>query len=93
MEAQDSLVYDHELNAALAAFDAHEHRVYANEKLDLYAIVDEIDYQWAVQWRWNAKRSNRSAGVYLRRAVGVNAGGIRLQTYSLYLHVEITRRA
>ena len=35
---------------------------------ELFALVDEIDYAWAAQWRWSPKWSSTGAQVYLRRA-------------------------
>jgi hypothetical protein len=34
---------------------------------ELFALVDEIDYAWACQWRWSPKWSSTGAQVYLRR--------------------------
>lgn len=34
---------------------------------ELFALVDEIDYAWAAQWRWSPKWSSTGAQVYLRR--------------------------
>lgn len=72
-------------------FAPHEHRIYLDDTLEVYAIVDEIDYAWAVQWRWCAKR-DPNGKVYARRAQGVNRGGKRLKTFTVYLHVEIMKR-
>lgn len=74
--------------------DDHEYRIYADNHERVWGIVDQIDYQWAVQWCWCLKVSPRGRGRcrYLRRAVGVNANGMRLRTNSLYLHIEIMKR-
>lgn len=55
------------------------------------SIIDGADYQWATQWRWCAKK-DRTGSVYARRAVGVNHAGMRVLTYSVYLHVELMKR-
>lgn len=68
-----------------------EHRIYLDDRGAEYAIVDPIDYQWAVQWRWNALR-DKSGNVYARRAVSETVGGVRLRTSTAYLHVEIQKR-
>lgn len=34
---------------------------------ELFALVDEIDYAWAAQWRWSPKWSSTGAQVYMRR--------------------------
>lgn len=35
------------------AADDHEHRIYADETLEVYAVVDAIDYPFLVQWKWS----------------------------------------
>jgi len=61
-----------------------EFRIYADDRAQLFAIVDEIDYHYLIQWRWTwIKNRNK---IYLRRSVG------RTNT-SLYLHREVTHRA
>ena len=69
----------------------HEFRIYGDDNAQTWAVIDEQDYQWAVQWRWCWKTS-RCGKLYLRRAVGENANGLRLRTTTLYLHVEIMKR-
>lgn len=75
-----------------------ERRIYGDDKASIWAIVDEIDYEWAQRYRWcpNVKKSRgdpTKTKTYLRRAVGENHQGIRLRTYTLYLHTEILKRA
>ena len=69
----------------------HEFRVYGDDNAQTWAIVDEIDYQWAVQWRWHWKKSP-CGKLYLRRTGSEWNNGIRLCTFTLYLHVEIHKR-
>jgi hypothetical protein len=69
----------------------HEFRIYGDDNAQTWAVVDENDYHWAVQWRWCWKRSPCGKR-YLRRAVGENSNGLRLRTFTLYLHVEIMKR-
>jgi hypothetical protein len=75
-------------------FPEHEFRIYADDRAQIYAVVDEADYHWAIQWRWSWKPSRRFGDTkfYLRRAVGENQSGFRLRTYTLYLHIEIQKR-
>lgn len=75
----------------LAQQDAREHRIYLHNSAQEWAIVDPIDYQWALQWCWCAKREPLG-NAYARRAVGENANGMRLRTYTVYLHVAIMKR-
>lgn len=52
--------------------DGHEHRVYADEGLEHYCVVDAIDYPWCVQWLWsihNRKKWERTGRFYLRRSI------------------------
>jgi hypothetical protein len=78
-------------DAIFAQHDAHEYRVYLDDRGDLYAIVDREDYEWAIKHRWCAKKELNGT-FYARRAVGENANGQRLRTFSLYLHIEIHKR-
>jgi len=66
----------------------HEHRIYGNDQASIWAIVDEEDYHWFVQWRWTAKVSRGGKKIYLFRPA--YAGGARRR--SIYLHVEIMKR-
>lgn len=77
---------------------SHEHRIYGDDRAQTWAIVDEEDYQWALQWCWclNIKKSRGNplkTKAYMRRAVGENANGQRLRTYTVYLHLEILKRS
>jgi len=71
--------------------DDREYRIYLDDRAELYATVSQEDYQWAIQWRWCAKK-DPSGKIYARRAVGENANGQRLRTCTVYLHIEIMRR-
>lgn len=78
--------------------DTHEYRIYLDERCTRWAIVDQVDYQWALQYRWCInKKKNRDDPLkfkeYARRAVGENHQGVRIKTITLYLHVEIMKRA
>jgi hypothetical protein len=66
----------------------HEFRIYGDDTLLHYVIVDEIDYAWAVQWRWTFTTFG-----YLKRSSveGSRSDGSR-KWVSVYLHVEILRR-
>lgn len=52
--------------------DTHEHRIYADEGLEHYCVVDAIDYPWCVQWAWSMlsrKRWEKTGRFYLRRVI------------------------
>ena len=59
---------------------------------ELFAIVDEIDYDWALQWRWQAvcskQGTSRKEKWYASRATRLNGTPIRV-----FLHKEILMRA
>lgn len=40
----------------------YEHRIYGDDYANEYAIVDQIDYQFLVQWRWKFKESKSHKG-------------------------------
>lgn len=57
----------------------HEHRIYGTDDLSVYAIVDDVDYSWAVQWRWSIHSLKRSSDsprrqIYLRRSTTETVG-------------------
>lgn len=73
--------------------EPYEYRIYLDNRADLYTIVDEVDYWWAIRWCWNAKRDPGGA-IYTRRAVSTyDDNGTRISSATLYLHVEILRRS
>lgn len=80
-----------DLENLLREHETHEHRIYGDNKASIWAVVDAIDYDFAIRHRWNVLRRPRG-GLYMRRAVGENANGQRLRTYTVYLHVEIMKR-
>jgi len=63
----------------------HEHRIYANDAASIYAVVDEVDYQFFSYWRWSWKASRGGNKIYLYRTLNL-ANDIHT---SLYLHVAI----
>ena len=69
--------------------EPHEFRVYGDDRAQLWVVVDEEDYQWALQWRWCFKFSRKT---YLRRAVAIWENRVKIKTISIYIHVEIMKR-
>jgi HNH endonuclease len=73
-------------------------RIYGTPDLDLWALVDSIDYAWAAQWTWSVlRRPGRQP--YLRRQAGgtrrinpVNGIVERFPQPIFYLHVESMKR-
>lgn len=62
----------------------HEFRIYGDDRAQTWAVVDEQDYQWAVQWLWKPKPSQRLQKFYLCRSA---------RQGSIYLHVAIMERS
>ena len=69
----------------------YEHRVYGDDRAELWAIVDEDDYAWALQWSWSPKWSRGGRKVYLRR-VSHEGGRINRIQRTVWLHIEVMRR-
>lgn len=76
-----------------------EYRVYADDYANDYAIVDEIDYQYLIQWRWKLKKSRTWLGtkkpkVYLARSIHVSTGPTHRDRIvpTLFLHTAIMER-
>lgn len=65
--------------------------VWGDDHAMVAALVDPIDYQWALQWRWSPKWSRGGRKVYLRRNVQVGPKSCRVQK-NLFLHTAIMQR-
>lgn len=66
------------------------HVIWLDDKEYRFAVVDEQDYHWAVQWRWSVKPDRHGNKFYAYRT---ETSRSRLpQKTSLYLHVEIMKR-
>lgn len=87
-------------------FEEHEHRIYADDFANDYAVVDFVDYQYLIQWCWKLKKSRASKGtkkpkVYLARSDSEFLGpdeyidGKRIRnriTRTIYLHTVVMER-
>lgn len=87
----------HPLDPNWLDFGPDVYRIWLDDRENEFALVDVQDYRWVQEHRWclNIKKSRGSAHhikKYARRAVGENAGGQRLKTWTLYLHVAIMQR-
>lgn len=60
--------------------------------MGLYAIVDAIDYEWLMQWKWCAQRRRKGERHYASRSVCVEGTGVR-KSRTIYMHREIAERA
>jgi hypothetical protein len=65
-------------------------RIYAQNH-DMFALVDEIDYQSLVQWKWSPKWSRGGKKVYLRRVLHEGNRIVRVQR-TLFLHQAVMKR-
>jgi hypothetical protein len=76
-----------------------------SDRIDLYALVDEIDYDWARQWTWGY---TWSSGAKVAAAVWLHGRKVELKNYArrttavgepggagrkVFLHRAITERA
>lgn len=62
--------------------------LYLDDREHIYALLDEEDFSWAVQWLWSSKLNSRKIKRYAYRT-HVRRPYIRR---SVYLHVEIQKR-
>lgn len=70
----------------------HEFRIYGDNMAQTWAVVDEIDYRWAIQWLWSPKWSNGGKKCYLRRNVQTGSKKYGRIQQTAWLHVEIQKR-
>lgn len=68
-----------------------ECRIYLDDKGEVFCVVDEIDYAWALQWKWQAHRSRSQWKIYAARSTRLH-GKDGPQT-RVYLHKAILERA
>lgn len=68
-------------------------RIYGDVQCQTFGLVSPEDYPWVVQWRWCWKHDLPTGKSYLRRAIGENQNGMRLRTWTLYLHMAVAKRA
>jgi hypothetical protein len=68
----------------------HECRIYADDNDAQWAVVDQVDYQYLIQWKWSIKFSRHKRKFYLRRNLHCRVS----DTWScLFLHTAIMKRA
>ena len=74
-------------------FEPPQLRMYAHVGADVECLVDEEDYLFFTQWLWVTKKSPNGK-LYFRRAVSrYDLYGKREGADTIYLHIEILRRA
>jgi hypothetical protein len=65
--------------------------IFLDNHAELYCVVDDTDYDWAMQWRWSATPNSTGLKFYASRSTrleGRDGGQTRI-----YLHKEILLRA
>jgi len=54
-----------------------------------YCTVDEVDYEWAKQWRWHAMANSTGLKFYATRMTRDRAAGKQIR---VWMHKEILKR-
>jgi hypothetical protein len=67
--------------------ETKEYRLYLDPQCEKYAVLDYIDYIWAIQWKWKRNASRGRRKWYAVRSTRVD--GIAV---THFLHVEIMER-
>lgn len=67
-------------------------RLYLDNRLERYALLDEIDFVWASRWRWYAKHEKRRRKLYACRNAKTGGGHADRTNFTVRLHVEIMKR-
>lgn len=70
----------------------HEFRIYGDDNASVWSVVDEVDYQWCLQWQWSVKFSKRGKKFYLRRNTQSGFGREGRTRHTQFLHTEIMER-
>lgn len=65
--------------------------VYLDDRATTFCLVDEVDYQWAIRWKWHINWPHPGRKGKKHYAVRCPGNG-RLYRPKLYLHVEIMKR-
>ena len=65
--------------------------LYLDDHAETFVLLDEVDYWWAVRWRWHINKPHRSRPGKKRYACRSPGGGGRYKP-KLYLHVQIMKR-
>lgn len=70
-------------------------KLYLDDRGEHIVLLDQVDYDWAIQWRWRPKFSRRSSPraklkVYAVRSVRIGGAGGR--SVSLFLHKTVLIR-
>jgi hypothetical protein len=63
------------------------YRLYLDVHCEKYALLDYVDYQWAIQWCWKIKCSRGR-----RKWYAIRNGSIDGRSVSIYLHVQVMLR-
>lgn len=79
------------------AQDDGTRRISLGRSAELFAVVDVEDYDYLMQFKWNAKRSHPGREqFYARRSQHVQGGerhpGGQIKKETIYMHVEVMRR-
>lgn len=86
-------VFDDPFDPNTWSIEPHQYRMYADRDAGFECLVDEEDYLFFTQWLWQSKRSP-CGKVYFRRAISrYESDGKRSGADTLYLHIEILKRA
>ena len=72
-------------------YEPHEYRIYGDDRENVWAVVDEIDYHFFGQWLWSPKFSRDGRKFYLRRNVQIGSKLNGRVQQTLFLHVAIMK--
>lgn len=69
----------------------HEFRIYGDDRAHEFCVVDEVDYHWAIRWRWHVNKPHPKRNGKKRYFCRNQSNAARYLP-TLYLHVEIMKR-
>ncbi len=72
--------------------EPYEFRIYGDDNAQTWAVVDQIDYQWAIKRRWHINKPHPRRNGTKQYFVCTNSKGGQYRGPKSYLHVEIMKR-
>lgn len=81
-----------DLDGNLLQLESHEFRIYGDDNAQTWVVVDQEDYQWAIQWKWHFNKPHPNRNGSKHYLVRSNGSGGRRRGKKFIFHLEIMKR-